>query len=128
MSKYKLVVSDLDGTLLNSMHLVSERNAAAIRNIRAKGIRFVPATGRNYQSIEPLLNQIGTADADDEYLITCNGGMILADRGRRVLHLDEMPFDVASALYLHGLSQGVCTHVCTFSDEYVHNPGDVHQR
>ena len=44
MSKYKLVVSDLDGTLLNNMHLVSERNAAAIRNIRAKGIRFVPAT------------------------------------------------------------------------------------
>ena len=54
--------------------------------------------------------------------------MILADRGRRVLHLDEMPIDVASALYLHGLSQGVCTHVYTFSDEYVHNPGEWQRR
>lgn len=46
MQKYKIVASDLDGTLLQDDMTVSAENAQAITEIAAMGVQFVPATGR----------------------------------------------------------------------------------
>ena len=46
--KYKLIASDMDGTLLNEMHVLSERTIAAIRKAQEKGIRFMLVTGRSF--------------------------------------------------------------------------------
>lgn len=52
----KLFVSDMDGTLLNEEHVISERTANAIRKIQQSGIEFVIATGRAYNSARPMLD------------------------------------------------------------------------
>ena len=44
--KYKMVVSDLDGTLLNSNHKLSQYTTDIIKKISEKGIKFVIATGQ----------------------------------------------------------------------------------
>ena len=35
---YQMVVTDLDGTLLNSKKQISDRNETAIRNLQRKGV------------------------------------------------------------------------------------------
>lgn len=46
MSQYKIIASDLDGTLLNKDMHVSPENFEAIRQLVAEGVLFVPASGR----------------------------------------------------------------------------------
>lgn len=51
----KLFVSDMDGTLLNEEHVISDRTAQAVKKLQQHGIEFVIATGRAYNSAYPLL-------------------------------------------------------------------------
>lgn len=45
--KYKLIVSDLDGTLLNGQKFVSNINKDAIRKAKEQGMSFaIPVEGR----------------------------------------------------------------------------------
>ena len=44
----KVIASDMDGTLLNNEHVLSERTVAAIKNAQEAGIRFIIATGRSF--------------------------------------------------------------------------------
>ena len=43
----KLIVSDMDGTLLNEEIELSDENLAAIKDAQAHGIHFAIATGRD---------------------------------------------------------------------------------
>ena len=46
--KYKLVVCDMDGTLLTSSHKIYEYTANIIKQIENNGVKFIIATGRPY--------------------------------------------------------------------------------
>ena len=50
--KYKIVASDLDGTLLNKEQTVSEENLRAIAQMNSLGVEFVPTTGRGMNEID----------------------------------------------------------------------------
>lgn len=55
----QLIVVDLDGTLLNSQHTVSERNAKAIRAAGDEGIQVVLATGKTRNSALSVIARLG---------------------------------------------------------------------
>lgn len=55
----KLIVSDMDGTLLNERVQLSDENANAIKRAQAAGIDFVIATGRSFQSGFPFVEEKG---------------------------------------------------------------------
>lgn len=46
----KLIVTDLDGTLLNSQHQLTERTERALKAAMAKGVKVVLATGKTRSS------------------------------------------------------------------------------
>ena len=70
--RIRLVALDLDGTLLNSEKLISERNLQALEELRARGILMVPVTGRPAQGIpQPVLELPGL-----RYAVTSNGATI----------------------------------------------------
>ncbi len=54
---YKLIVSDLDETLLNDEHKVCEKNIAAIKKATELGVKFVPATGKGTVSVSYSSNR-----------------------------------------------------------------------
>ena len=58
MKDIKLVVTDMDGTLLNSKHEVSTRFFQAFEQLKEQNIRFVAASGRPYYSIVGKLDSI----------------------------------------------------------------------
>lgn len=46
----KVIAADMDGTLLNSKHTISEGTYRTIQDVQQAGIRFMIATGRDYPS------------------------------------------------------------------------------
>ena len=69
---YPVVVSDLDGTLLNKQHQLSPRTKEVITQLSERGVKFVFATGRHFLDVEQIRAQLGI----DMYLITSNGAMV----------------------------------------------------
>lgn len=51
----KLIVSDMDGTLLAHDSSISKGNIEAIRYAQSKGVQFAIATGRDYSSLKGVL-------------------------------------------------------------------------
>lgn len=75
MKDIKMIVCDLDGTLLNDDKTVSEANKAAIRACRRQGLKFGIASGR---PIEPILHLLKEWDIQDDvdYVLGMNGGIL----------------------------------------------------
>lgn len=82
MDKYKIVASDLDGTLLNNSSQVSRENLDAINTLAQLGAWFVPSSGRT-------LAEIPVAIRDNpaiRYIIHSNGAVVLDKQtGHRIL-------------------------------------------
>ncbi len=55
---YQIIASDLDGTLLTDDKRISDENMAAIRELTAKGVHFVPSSGRALAEIPSLIKDI----------------------------------------------------------------------
>ena len=69
---YKLIAIDLDGTLLNSYGLISEKNRETIKKAQENGIKIVLASGRTTNSVKSLAEELG----GNEYIICGNGSLI----------------------------------------------------
>lgn len=69
---YKLAVFDMDGTVLNSKHQVTEENFKAINYLRSKGVKTIIATGRPGELLKKYMYDLEV----DDYVITCNGSVI----------------------------------------------------
>lgn len=73
----ELIVSDMDGTLLNNKMAVSEANQQAIKAAEKLGIKFMVATGRGYTEAVPALKEVGINCP----MITVNGGQTYDENG-----------------------------------------------
>ncbi|MDW5290760.1 HAD family hydrolase [Formosa sp. PL04] len=71
LSQVKLVVTDMDGTLLNSKGEVSPNFYNLFRELQANNIQFIAASGRQYFSIIEKLDAI----KDEITIIAENGGI-----------------------------------------------------
>ncbi len=69
---YSLVVLDIDGTLLNSNHMLTEYTRQTILTLRKLGVQISLATGKLFQSIKPLIQELQMAGPQ----ITCNGAVV----------------------------------------------------
>lgn len=88
----KLIVTDLDGTLLNDDKYIPEDFWHTERQLREKGITWVLASGRQYFTIieqfEPVL--------DDVYILAENGALVL--KGETQIHIDPLDRALAQEL------------------------------
>lgn len=58
LNQFKIVVFDLDGTLITRDYLLLPENLNAVNRIRKLGLRVTIATGRSFFSAEPFLKQL----------------------------------------------------------------------
>lgn len=68
----RLVVTDMDGTLLDSAHQVSDRFFELQEALGRRGVRFAAASGRQYRSIAAKLTPI----LGEVFIIAENGGLL----------------------------------------------------
>lgn len=81
------ILTDLDGTLLMPDKTVSEEDAAAIADFRAKGGRFSIATGRGVQAAMPFLDLF----QPDFLSVLYNGAMVYNYGKRCVAGTSRLP-------------------------------------
>lgn len=83
---YRMVVTDLDGTLLNSQKQVSDANAKAIYKLKDQNITFVMATGRSDVMTKAYTKQLKNADI----VIGCDGAVIRNIRTGEILYENHL--------------------------------------
>ena len=74
----KLIATDIDGTLLNYDRTIPDRLPGCLENLRTKGVKVVPVTGRMYKAAVKIYNQLNFKDA----LISYQGGQINDNDGK----------------------------------------------
>lgn len=72
MKMVKIITIDLDGTLFDSMKKISDENKRAIKLAREQGIKIVIATGRPFNGVKPVLDELNI-NSEDDYVICYNG-------------------------------------------------------
>lgn len=89
--RYRLLVADIDGTLLNSNREVPPAVLSGVRAAQAKGVRVCLATGRIWTSAEPFFRAIGA----DPPAILYNGGLVYDFVANRVLRRVPLAYEHA---------------------------------
>lgn len=118
LKNIRLVVTDMDGTLLNSRHEVSERFFELQAALQQKGIRFAAASGRQYQSIANKLERI-----EEQMIFIAENGGLVRYRGKELL---STPLDKGlsrEVLKVLSTVEGAHSVLCGKQQAYLEDPG-----
>ncbi len=77
-SQYKLLVFDIDGTLLGSSKKITPYSKNILQRLRAQGLSFTLATGKTLPATKDLADELEV----DIPLILSNGGMLQTRQGK----------------------------------------------
>ncbi len=122
--KYKLIACDLDETLLNKDHGISQRNIELIHKAQALGVKFVPATGRLFTGVKDVLEILGLNDLEAEYVISANGGILTENKNSRILKSCGLTFEKTKELFEFGKQFDICVQIHTLENIYMYNLND----
>ncbi|MBB3473771.1 Cof-type HAD-IIB family hydrolase [Sphingomonas sp. BK345] len=86
----RLLVSDVDGTLVDKEKQLTPATIAAVKQLRDEGVAFTLISARPMSGIRPLLDQLGF-DGD---VAAFNGGIVFRRDGT-IVHHETLPVDVA---------------------------------
>jgi Cof subfamily protein (haloacid dehalogenase superfamily) len=114
---YKMVVLDLDGTLLDNEKQISEKNEYMLKELHNKDIEIVIATGRNYYMAKKLTEKIKSINP---VILSNNGSVVRRSHNDEVLYynyLDPMFFE---KIYCEGLKRNLnpFIHVDEYNNGY----------
>lgn len=93
--KPKLILTDLDGTLLTHEKTLSPGNRAALERAARAGAEIVIATGRIYRGIPEMVRQLPFL----RYFILMNGAKAYDRKEDRVLYRAEIPLATAERVF-----------------------------
>lgn len=82
--KYKLLVLDVDGTLLNDAKEISKRTLAALLKVQQMGVRIVLASGRPTYGLLPLAKSLELKSYGG-YILSYNGCQVISASNGEVL-------------------------------------------
>lgn len=113
--KYKLIAIDIDGTLLNDEHQLSEVTIQTVRRVHDEGATIVLCSGRAPQSVFPILDLLGLEGT----IIAHNGASTVLSEGHEVVHDYSFETKEYTALFNFLRDKKVHFDVCTPFDLFV---------
>lgn len=90
----RMIVTDMDGTLLAPTNCISEENKATLREAAAHGIHVAIATGRMYRSALPYVEELGIGAP----IVSCNGALVKTAAGEEIFSSCIAPEAVRAVL------------------------------
>lgn len=81
MERYKIIFSDIDGTLLTSNHEVSEKTVESLKRLKALNVPFVLVSARMPQGISKVMQKINIKSP----IVCYSGGLVLDEEGKILL-------------------------------------------
>jgi len=88
--RIRLIVSDLDGTLLDSNHTVTPLTERALHDAIGQGVLFTVATGKTFPSTKALIQQF-----DIRIPVICGNGTTVHAPDGTIIHEDPIPLEYA---------------------------------
>lgn len=113
---YKLLATDMDGTLLMNNKTLSQENIKALRYAKKQGIEIAICTGRPYVTVKPYLDKLGF----DCWVITNNGGVIRNSKGD-ILSVDYMKPQALEEVIKLLLQEKIYFHISDEKCSYIRN-------
>ncbi|MGI8688396.1 MAG: Cof-type HAD-IIB family hydrolase [Thermomicrobiales bacterium] len=103
---FRLVATDLDGTLLRDDKTISARTIAALRRVREAGIALVLVTGRPPRRLKSVARELDVTGL----AICCNGAIVYDLAADAIVQHNTLAADVARQLVvaLREAAPGVC--------------------
>lgn len=113
-------IFDMDGTLLNQEHKLSELTISVLKELRNRDANLVIATGRHINDIRCYIEQLGGGIA----AITCNGANI-HDANGELVACENLPLTANEKLIGLGNQFDVYTNLYTHSEWLVGKPCEI---
>jgi len=92
--KYKLIATDVDGTLLNKEHKISKENFDAIKKALDSGMLLSLCSGRTSVSLNVFAKELGI-NVKGAYGIGFNGGIIYEADSLKIIHETKLDNNIA---------------------------------
>jgi len=110
--KYKMLVLDMDDTLLTDDHTISKENRAMIAMAQEKGVEVVLASGRPTPAMTHFAN-----DLQNNYMISFNGAVVTDLKDDTVIF--EQSLTKEQIHELHDYSLKAKTHIITYINDTI---------
>lgn len=88
----KLVLTDMDGTLLDSRKKMPDKTMETIRALQSRGARFAVASGREYSDLRAFFSELA-----EEIIFVANNGTLICD-GSLKIYVDAFQRDAALSM------------------------------
>ena len=109
--KYKMLVLDMDDTLLNDDHTISNENKVMLSKARELGVHIVLASGRPTPAMIAYAKEL---QLDNSYMISYNGAVITDLKEDKVIFEQTLTQGQIHELYDYSLKSK--THIITYLD------------
>lgn len=112
-----LIATDMDGTLLNAAHEISEENIQAIKYAQSQGITVVIATGRAFYEANAPINQ---TDLKVPYI--CLNGAEVRDESFNIMSTSNLNRELINRITEELNKENIFYQVYTNLGIYTENP------
>jgi Cof subfamily protein (haloacid dehalogenase superfamily) len=115
-SDIKLIATDMDGTLLNSKHEISDSFFPVFRKLKDQGIIFVAASGRQYYNLLKTLDAV-----KDEVIFAAENGSFVVFQDEEI-HVQAIAPEIVRELIVTARTiKGTYPIICGKKKAYVEN-------
>lgn len=109
---YKLIALDMDGTLLNSDGVISEKNKQAITAARKQGVYVVLASGRPLEGMTWALNELNMT-GDNDFVLSYNASLVQRVASKEIVRSQTLKG--IDAKNIAAIARDLGVHVHAFS-------------
>lgn len=113
---YKMIVLDLDDTLLSNNGKISEKNKLTLKQAQEKGVKVVLASGRPTYAIRNLADEL-ELDKYEGYILGYNGARIIDYKIKQVMYEADLTQEQIKKLY--EMSKKYETYIHTYDEENI---------
>ncbi|MFC4322530.1 Cof-type HAD-IIB family hydrolase [Litchfieldia salsa] len=106
---YKMIVLDLDDTLLRDDHSISDRTKEALMKAQENGVKVVLASGRPTFGMKPIAAEL-SLEKFESFILSFNGGKIINCHSNDDMFSSTLPIEAAQKLYELSVREGVNIH------------------
>lgn len=117
---YKMIAIDIDGTLLNDQHELTQEVRETIYEAKAKGVKIVLCTGRPLGGVQNYLKELNLTQEGD-YVITCNGAIIQNTYNDQIVSKCFLAYEDLTHLYDLSLELNTPMHFYDLDNIYTPN-------
>ena len=98
MSNYKMIVLDLDGTLMSSKNEISPKTKEALLKAQEQGVMIVLASGRPTYGMTKAAKEL-RLDQYPGYILSYNGGRIIESHSNEMIYDKSLTPEICHELY-----------------------------